>query len=155
MWALVLVGFTAHHEVYAQEDSKITDFARPGRPTMLVYIWGTASAPGIWKVETDVDPVELLSAAQVANYGNIDATNKQTTYISIFRQRGSQRSEIYKAKMEEFLKAEKKAPALEDGDLLLVETITKQRFSLQTILSGIAAAGSIVLLIIRLDQLGN
>ena len=155
LWALVLAGFVGNYDVYAQDEGRITDFARPGRPTMLIYVWGTASTPGIWKVETDVDPVELLTAAQVANYGNVEAANKQTIYLSIFRERGSQRTEIYKAKMDEFLTGEKQAPPLQEGDLLFVETHTKQRFSLQTILSGISAAASIVLLIIRLDQLGN
>lgn len=155
LWALMLLFAALQTTVYAQDEGKITDFARPGRPTMLIYVWGTASTPGIWKVEQDVDPVELLSAAQIANFGNIDASVKQTMYLSIYRLRGSRRDEIYKAKMTDFLTGASPAPALVEGDLLLVETITKQKFNIQTIFSGIAALGSVVLLIIRIDQLGS
>ena len=148
--------FTAlQSSVYAQDEGKITDFARPGRPTMMIYVWGTASTPGIWKVEQDVDPVELLSAAQISNFGNIDASVSQTMYLSIYRQRGAGRDEIYKAKMTDFLTGASPAPRLAEGDLLLVETITKKKFNYQTIFSAIAALGSIVLLVIRLDQLGS
>jgi len=151
--ALLLVFTGLQTEVYAQDEGRITDFARPGRPTMLIYVWGTASTPGIWKVEQDVDPVELLSAAQIANFGSIDASVKQTMYLSIYRKRGERRDEIYKAQMTEFLTGAVPAPALMEEDLLLVETVTKDKFNLQTIFSAIAAVGSIVLLIIRVRQL--
>ena len=151
--ALLLIFIALQTEVYAQDEGRITDFARPGRPTMLIYVWGTASTPGIWKVEQDVDPVELLSAAQIANFGNIDASVKQTMYLSIYRKRGERRDEIYKAQMTEFLTGAAPAPALMEEDLLLVETVTKDKFNLQTIFSAIAAVGSIVLLIIRVRQL--
>ena len=150
---LLFLLISIQYDVHAQEEGKITDFARPGRPSMMIYVWGTTSTPGIWKVERDVDLIELLSAAQVANFGNTNSNTKQTMYLTIFRSTGAQRSEIFKAPMTEVLTNSSSPPSLQEGDLLLIETVTKQRFNLQTVFAAIGAAASVVLLIIRLDRL--
>ena len=137
----------------AQQEGKITDFSRPGRPTMMIYVWGTASTPGIWKVERDVDFLELLSAAQIPNFANIESTSKQTVNVRVYRTTGGRRVEIFASEMKKLLTDGKDYPGLQEGDIILLETITKQRFNLQTIFSAIGAAASIVLLIIRLRQI--
>jgi hypothetical protein len=140
---------------WAQQEGKITDFSRPGRPTMMIYVWGTASTPGIWKVERDVDLIEWLSAAQVPNFANLESTNKQTLHLRIYRPTGARRVEIFESEMKKLLTTGKEYPSLQEGDVLMLETITKQRFNIQTIFSAVAAAASIVLLVIRLDQLSR
>ena len=120
---------------------------------MMIYVWGTTASPGIWKVEREVDLVELLSAARVVNYGNDGVNTKQTMYLSIYRASGTRRIEVYKATLEDCIRGVKQPPGLQDGDLLLLETITKKRLNLQTVFSAIGAIASVALLIIRIDRL--
>lgn len=148
---LLLAAFPA--QSFGQSDERITDFSRPGRPTMMIYIWGTASTPGIWKVEKDVDLLELISSAQVPNFGATDNSTKSTVTVRLFRSSGGQRVEIFQSEMNDLLKSGKSYPALEENDILMIETKTKQRFNLQTVFSAIGAAASLVLLAIRINQL--
>ena len=153
VWIAVCLLIIPHFEANAQPDERLTDFSRPGRPTMMVYVWGTATTPGIWKVEQGVDLIQLLSAAQIPNIGNIDQSSKQTVYLRIYRPTGGRRVEIYKSEIKKMIAAGNNYPMLQEGDILFLETITKNRFSLQTIFSAIGAAASLTLLIIRINQL--
>lgn len=137
----------------AQSEERITDFSRPGRPTMFVYVWGTAATPGIWKVEKDVDLLELIASAQIPNFGNSDNTTKSTVTLRIFRTQGGQRSEIFASEVNALIKAGKAYPPLQENDIIMIETKSKQRFNLQTVFSAIGAAASLVLLAIRVNQL--
>ena len=154
-YLLIGIGLLAltSFEVAAQSEERVTDFSRPGRPTMFVYVWGTASTPGIWKVEQDVDLVELISSAQVPNFGNIDTSKKSTVTVRIFRMSGSRRSEIFQSEMNALLTSGNTYPALQENDIIMIETNTKQRFNLQTVFAAIGAAASLVLLFIRINQL--
>lgn len=140
-------------DVMAQSEERVTDFSRPGRPTMFVYVWGTASTPGIWKVEKDVDLLDLMSSAQVPNFGAIDNTTKSTVTMRLYRTTGGQREEIFQSEMNALLTSGKTYPSLQENDIILIETKTKQRFNLQTVFSAIGAAASLVLLAIRINQL--
>lgn len=140
-------------DVAAQSEERITDFSRPGRPTMFVYIWGTASTPGIWKVEKDVDLLDLMSSAQIPNFGASDNTTKSTTTMRLYRSSGGQREEIFQSEMNELLTSGNTYPSLQENDIILIETKSKQRFNLQTVFSAIGAAASLVLLAIRINQL--
>ena len=145
--------FLVQHEAFAQSEERITDFSRPGRPTMFVYVWGTAATPGIWKVEHDVDLLELVSSAQIPNFGNSDNTSKSTVTIRIFRTSGGQRAQIFESEANELIKSGKRYPGLQEKDIIMIETKTKQRFNLQTVFSAVGAGASLVLLAIRVRQL--
>ncbi len=145
--------FFSQNEALAQSEERITDFSRPGRPTMFIYVWGTASTPGIWKVEQDVDMLELLSSAQVPNFGATDNTTRSTVTVRLFRSSGGQRVEIFQSEMNDLIKSGKSYPAMQEKDIIMIETKTKQRFNLQTVFSAIGAGASLVLLAIRIRQL--
>lgn len=120
---------------------------------MMVHVWGTATTPGIWKVEQGVDLIDLLSAAQVAELGFVDQSTKTTNHLRIYRESGSRRVEIYAAEIKDLITDGGNYPSLQDGDILYLETMSKNRFSLQTVFSAIGAAASLTLLIIRINQL--
>ncbi len=140
-------------DVLAQSEERITDFSRPGRPTMFVYVWGTASTPGIWKVEQDVDLLELVASAQIPNFGNTDNQTKSTVTLRIYRTAGGERVQVFSSEINELLKSGKSYPPLQENDIIMIETKSKQRFNLQTVFSAIGAAASLVLLAIRVNQL--
>ena len=136
----------------AQYSSNVVDFSRAGRPTMNLYMWGTVSQPGIWKVEREIDFLELLTAAQVPGFGSTDASRKERTTVTVFRQTGGQRRAIYEAEAKEMLIAGGRYPTLQEGDLILVETSSKAAFNIQTVFSGIGAVASLALLFLRISR---
>jgi len=152
-WMVLVFIIAPAGDAYSQPEERLTDFSRPGRPTMLVYVWGTASISGIWKVEQGVDLIQLLSAAQIPNIGAVEQTSKQTVYLRIYRPSGGRRVEIYDSEIKKMIAQGSNYPSLQDGDILFLETVTKNRFNLQTIFSAIGAAASLTLLIIRVNQL--
>ncbi len=137
----------------AQPDERVVDFSRPGRATMKIYLWGNVSQPGIWKVENDVDFLELLTTAQVPSVGQNNYQTKDKTVVRVYRGRVSRRTEVYAAEVKELLQNGSAYPALQDGDIIYLETTTKQRFGLNTFLSAVGAASAVVLLAIRLGNL--
>jgi hypothetical protein len=64
----------------------------------------------------------------------------------------SRRNELYTADVKKMLSEGTAYPALQEGDIVFLETKSKQRFGLSTILSGIGAASALVLLIIRIGN---
>lgn len=152
-WLGVVLLMFSSTLVLAQPEERIVDFSRPGRPTMMIYLWGAVSSPGIWKVETDVDFLELLTAAQVPNIGQSNSQTREKVFIHVYRGTVSRRNEIYSADVKKMLSEGSAYPALQAGDIIFLETESKQRFGLSTILSGIGAASALVLLIIRIGNL--
>lgn len=147
---------------YAQDFPTTTDaqyinqFARPGRPTITVHIWGAVSSPGLWRVEEDIDLIPLLSAAGVPAIGVDDANTKQTIMLKIYREddRGH-RQEIYLETLEKVLNAGGTYPTLENGDILHVITKTRAKLSYTTVMATIASLAATALLLIRLRDMSS
>ncbi|MEZ4700849.1 MAG: hypothetical protein R2834_11005 [Rhodothermales bacterium] len=138
---------------FAQPEERLVDFSRPGRPTMMVYVWGAVGQPGIWKVETDVDFLEMLTAAQVPNIGQSSSQTKEKVIIHVYRGGVSRRTEIYSSDVKKMLSEGSAYPTLQEGDIIFLESSSKQKFGLNTVLSAIGAASALVLLIIRIGNL--
>jgi protein involved in polysaccharide export with SLBB domain len=159
--ALVLWGFAP--QATAQQVTPY-EYARPGRPTMTLYVWGAVSRPGIWEVEEEIALVELLSLVNVQAGRATREGVREERFVRIYRggARGgrevtapySARQLIFDALLEEVLKGERAAPALADGDILVLEVETHERvLTFRNVSSFIGTAASLTLLIIRLASL--
>lgn len=123
-----------------QDPGYINDFTRPGELSMIVFIWGAAGNPGIWRVERDVDLLALLSAAGVSSRG-VSSNNAQQaldiatrTSIRIFRSRGDTRDVIYEERIEDLLRNGGSYPALQEGDIIEIESVPRRRVTWRTTL---------------------
>lgn len=106
------------------------EFFRPGRPTMVVYLWGAVGQPGIWRVEREVDLISLLSAARVAGVGSSPQGVSQRYLVRIFRDVGGERQEIYQERLERLVGGGARPyPTLQEGDILVVEVRQRARFT--------------------------
>lgn len=126
-------------------------YAEEGRTTIDVYVWGAVGRPGIWKVESDVDLIELLSVAQVPGVGQVDASVDQTVMLQIYRTQGGRRQTVYSEQLDLILASGQAYPALQDGDVLEVITRRRRRFGLQVVSQLVGTAASLALLIIRIS----
>jgi hypothetical protein len=104
-------------------------------------------------VETDVDFLELLTAAQVPNVGQSSSQTKEKVVIHVYRGAVSRRTEVYSSDVKKMLSEGQALPSIQDGDIIFLESTSKQRFGLNTVLSAIGAASALVLLIIRIGNL--
>ena len=128
-------------------------YARPGRPTISVYVWGAVEMPGTWKVEPDVDLVEFLSTVRVPGTGQSDPRTRKNTVVRIYKKNADTRSLVYEVPLNDLLTQKVTYPGLHDQDVLQVETISKPRFGWRDVGSIIGTASSLLLLFIRLSDL--
>ena len=137
----------------SEETAYMHHYARPGRATISVYVWGTVEFPGIWRVEREVDLVEFLSALRVPEVGQSDARTSRRTVLRIYRKAANQRSMTYQASLDELLTQQAIYPTLEDEDVLQVETISRKRLGWRDIGTIVGTVSSLVLLALRVSDL--
>lgn len=126
-------------------------YAPPGVPTQTVYIWGAVGVPGVWRVEQDIDLVELLSAARLTGVGRDEPGTRESNRVQVFRQSGgSGRQLVYEATLDEVLSPGATYPTLQDQDIIEVETIRKNRFGWRDVGTVLSIGSSLTLLALRL-----
>ncbi|CAM3256257.1 hypothetical protein [Rhodothermus bifroesti] len=128
LWGWGLVWVAQGQPIGGSQTLEI-EFFRPGRPTMVVYIWGAVGQPGIWRVEREVDLISLLSAARVPGVGSSPQGVSQRYLVRIFRDIGGNRQEIYQERLEHLVGGGSRPyPPLQEGDILVVEVRQRARF---------------------------
>lgn len=151
--ALLLTLFAAlpaRAQIPAQDEQFVIEMARPGTATMTLYLWGTFGRPGIWRVERDVDLIELLSAARVPGIGTTDVDFRQRTILKIYRGTPGSRREVFSKKLEELVAEGAAYPDLQDQDVLELETRRRPRLSVRTVVQYVGSISSLALLTLRL-----
>lgn len=150
---LLLTKPAEAQEVQTGERSFTNRYARPGRPTMTVYLWGEAGTTGIWQVERETGLIELLSAARVPGLGSDNPEFNRRVLVNIYRQEGESRRQIYQRRLEELVQGVQDYPSLQENDIVEIRAEQSRRLSFSTIAQYIGTASSIVLLLLRLDVL--
>lgn len=131
----------------------VHQYARMGRPTINVFVWGEVATPGIWRVEPDIDLIELLSVARVRQIGVEEPGTSRQFTLRIFREEGGQRREVYTERLERIVGGGGGYPALRDGDILEVAVKRKNTITFRSVTNLIGAASAVALLIIRVSNL--
>jgi len=134
------------------DNGLIQEFARPGRATMIVNVWGSARSPGLWRVERDVDLVDFLSVIGIPGVGDRQPGIRSDTYIAIYRSMGAERRNVYRRRVEAILEDGAQYPQLQENDILAIEVEERNRIGLRLISSIVGTVSSITLLIIRLTS---
>lgn len=149
-----LIGFTGTalgQGIGTPEDAFTYQFREPGEPSMRVFIWGDVSNAGIWRVNRDVDFIELLSAARPGGVGQERARRRQRVSIRVYRVIEGERRMIYDEPLTEMLEEGIRLPELASEDVIEVRTRERrgrlEQFRLVTGLIGSTA--SLVLLFLR------
>lgn len=127
-------------------------YARPGRPTINVFVWGSVGAPGIWRVEPEVDLVELLSVVRVPGVGIDEAGVHEQTRLQIFREQGGRRVEVYSEEVEYLLSVARAYPTLQEGDILEVTTRRRTKVNVLMVSQVVGTLSSLVVLVLSLAE---
>lgn len=135
------------------------EYARTGRATITLYVWGAVDRPGIWHVERDATLIEVLSLANVQT----GKSAQEKRFLRIYRggeatssppDPGARRDLVFESDLQDVLTSARVAPGIQDGDIISIEVeIQEKVFTLRNISSFIGTAASLTLLIIRLTSL--
>lgn len=128
-------------------------YARPGDATVQVLVMGFGG--GIYEVTDGTRLDELLAlvgGATGPEIGPQDRLIRRTTTVRLYRGSEGRRSLIYEAPLEQMLLETDQHPRLLDGDLFLIETETRRRFSFRDGVQIIGGLASFALLIDRIAR---
>lgn len=163
MWGgaalLLAVLFAAPGAVQAQEFGRIEEtkstvsyfyFAEPGDATIQVAVWGSVGKTGIYEVPVGTEMDRLLTMAGGAPLTARSENQTREITIRLYREDDGERSAIYEASIEEMIANPDAYPDIQDQDVMIVETVTDQRFTFQNVLSIVSTLASLTLLGLRL-----
>ena len=125
-------------------------FTAPGQQTHRIIVLG-AVAPGIYEIGEGTTLSELVALVRGNPTGEVSDQVSREVTVQLYREEGGQRSVIYDADYDDFLRRPAAHPALQDGDVLVVEVVSKQRTRLRDILQITSSLASLTLLVIRLS----
>jgi hypothetical protein len=127
-------------------------YARPGQPTITVNVLGQVAQPGRWRIEEDVDLVNFLTVLRPVGVGLSAADTRQQQLVRVYRPAGDGRALVFESGIPELLSGSRRAVELVDGDTVVVETMSRSRFNLQTGVSLVGALASVVLLVLQVSD---
>ena len=97
--------------------------ARPGEPTIQVSVWGTVPQSGIYEVPENTPLDKLLTMAGGAPVQALQENQEADITMRLFREQAAgRRQKIYEASLEQLLHDANTPPALQNEDVLVVET---------------------------------
>lgn len=154
---LVAGGRAAYGQAFGRVEetkSNVAYFyhAKPGQATVQISVWGTVPRPGIYEVPdtTDLDKLLTMAGGAPLKARREDRDEVKIT-VRVYRPDESGRNQIFESRLERMLQGNPNYPALNDNDIVVVETIKpKEPFGWQEALSVASSLGSLTLLALRL-----
>lgn len=132
--------------------SYLNDYSRPGEATIIINVWGSAGQPGLWRVERDVDLIDLLSVIGVPAVGSNSAGTRSKEFVAIYRIVNGERREVYRRRLKTLLEDGESYPSLQNKDVLAIEVEQRRRIGLTTFSTLVGTASSLTLLILNLTR---
>ncbi|MEL6615169.1 MAG: hypothetical protein AAFQ43_05500 [Bacteroidota bacterium] len=128
-------------------------YAQPGEIPTRVSVWGTVRAPGTYFVRPGVDLAEVLSLAggPLLNPRSEDIDRDVT--IRVYRMEGDQRILSYEEKLIDMIAEPGAYPALQNEDVVEVETVEDRRWTFRDTVTVIGAAATSIVALERLYNL--
>lgn len=124
---------------------------RSGEVSIEVLALGAVRSPGIYAVGLGMTLDQLLALTGGASASTRSSTEGIRVMVRLYRQDTDQRRLVYEEPMEHVLAGTEQHPVLQDGDVLVVETIVHQRwFTMDKVLRFISATGTIFLVVLRI-----
>jgi hypothetical protein len=128
-------------------------YVEPGEVTMLVKVWGTVRNPGLYEVPVGTRLTTILSVAGGPAITSRNRGERRSILIGLTRPDDTGGSVIFETVMEDGALANIEDPMLQSGDIISVDTVTRQRFSWQNALPIVSALSSVGLVIFYFLQL--
>jgi hypothetical protein len=144
---------------FENQGGRYYSFFTPGEATVRVNVVGAIGAAGIWDVGVSVDLGMLVAlaggpTAQVASRNEGSSVSFSEGTVKLYRQTGGRRDLIYEAPLDRMLQEMDLYPPLQDGDAILLETITTSKNKL-TWRDAILLLNTVISTAVLIDNLRN
>ena len=128
-------------------------YAQPGEIATRVSVWGTVRAPGIYFVRPNVDLAEVISLAGGPAIGPLSEVVDRHITVRVYRLEGNQRILAYEEPLVDMIAEPGAYPALENEDVIEVETIEDRKWTFRDTVTVIGAAATTIIATERLINL--
>lgn len=124
-----------------------TLYARPGHPTMVIYVMGDVGTSGRWRVEHEVKLLDLLAVAQPAVIMTEESPSVEDVRVQVYRGSDQGRTLTFDESIESLLTSSSAGLPLQEDDIVVVDLIDKSQSSrtIQTVLQIVTSVASLVL----------
>jgi hypothetical protein len=157
--AALFLLFAAPHSATAQDaiaalsepgmSRQINDYGRAGYPRVRVYLWGNVN-DGVWTVEEGTDLLEFLSASATGNFNQSPETRVRNI-LKIYRNGQVGQEPAFEMNVETIFARQDAYPTLQNGDVLVVESIQRRRFftfrNISQVTGTVASVASLIFLV--------
>ena len=138
-------------QTYRQyQPASVYRFAETGDITITVNVWGAVQKPGLYEVPKGTRLSKLFSLAGGPAIAERRSRERHTTTLRLVRE-AEHHGVVFESIMENEILVSNEDPILEEGDVMTVEVLVRQRFSLRDVFPIVAAIGSVALAIERLS----
>ncbi|WP_457653557.1 hypothetical protein [Rhodocaloribacter sp.] len=125
-------------------------FAQAGEATIQVLVLGAVNA-GIYEVRVGTDLEQLIALTGTSmTPGTAGESVKYT--VRLFRDEDGRRTLLYEAPLEKMLMSAAAYPSLQEGDVVMVEGVSKARFGWRDALTILTSLTTVALLVERLSR---
>ena len=141
--------------VFAQDAGQTTmenQYARPGHPTMVIYVLGDVGITGRWRVEREAQLLDVLAVARPAAITTEDSQSLEDVRVKVYRGSDDGRALVFNEPIESLLTSSNASLRLEEGDVVVVDLIEKVNAtnSFREVLQIVTGVASLVLTAIAL-----
>ncbi len=125
-------------------------YARPGHPTMVIYVLGDVATAGRWRVERGVQLLDLLAVAGPSVVMTEESETVEDVRVKVFREADQGRRLTFNESIESLLTSANASLLLEEGDVVVVDVIEKRQSTAVSLLAIASSVASLVLTVVVL-----
>ncbi len=130
----------------------VKDYGRSGYPKITVYVWGSADT-GVWSVEDGTDLIEFTSVISRVQFAEQRPDSRSTRTLRLYRKGHSDGSPFFESRIEKLFTQSGGYPDLQEGDILVLDTSIKSRFTWRDIREVLGTAAIFLNTYLLIDQL--
>jgi len=143
--------FTGSPQEMISQGTSYRIFARPGEATIRVQVLGDIGA-GIYMLSPRTTLSELLALGGGAPLSDAGAQVRRIVTVRLLRGDGGTRQVVYESELRQMLREPEAYPALQDGDIVTVESTIERRYTFRETVQLVSSLASITLLLLRLSE---
>jgi hypothetical protein len=133
----------------------VKEYGRPGFPRITVYVWGNADS-GVWNVEKGTDLLEFITVVSRARMTDSSPDRRRVETFSLYRnQQPGDGDPFFETEVEGMFANRGSYPALQEDDILVLETRTRGRFTWRDIARVTGTVAALVNTYLLFDRLNE
>jgi hypothetical protein len=117
-------------------------------------VWGDADT-GVWSVEEGTDLLEFVSVISRVQFGDRRPDERSVQRLQLYRDGRTEGTPFYESTMEDLFTERGEYPSLLEGDILVLETTTRNRFTWRDIREVVGTAAIFLNTYLLLDRLND